>query len=185
MGAMASQLTSLMIVYSKKTSKLFVTGLCTGNSLVTGEFPAQMASNAENVSIWWGHHDNTYIQRQTRTCGHHLWIKLRNLSIVSHPVLITVGIVKSRRWNNCRLIGMGTVMLCRMTLNIFRCVFSHYSDHGVSNHRCLDCLLNRLFGCRSKKTSKLRVTGFREGNSPVISKFPVQRASNAENVSIR
>ena len=41
---------------SKKTSKLRVTGLCEGNSLVTGEFPAQMASNAENVSIWWRHH---------------------------------------------------------------------------------------------------------------------------------
>ena len=42
---------------SRKTSKLRVTGLCAGNSLVTGEFPAQMASNAENVSIWWRHHD--------------------------------------------------------------------------------------------------------------------------------
>ena len=41
---------------SKKTSKLRVTGLCAGNSLVAGEFPAQMASNAENVSIWWRHH---------------------------------------------------------------------------------------------------------------------------------
>ena len=27
------------------------------NSPVTGEFPAQMASNAENISIWWRHHD--------------------------------------------------------------------------------------------------------------------------------
>ena len=42
---------------SKKTSKLRVTGLCAGNSPVTGEFPAQKASNAENVSIWWRHHD--------------------------------------------------------------------------------------------------------------------------------
>ena len=42
---------------SKKTSKLRVTGLCAGNSPRTGEFPAQMASNAENVSIWWRHHD--------------------------------------------------------------------------------------------------------------------------------
>ena len=42
---------------SKKTSKLRVTGLCVGNSLVTGEFPAQRASNAENVSIWWRHHE--------------------------------------------------------------------------------------------------------------------------------
>ena len=40
----------------KKTSNLRVTGLCEGNSPVTGEFPAQRASNAENVSIWWRHH---------------------------------------------------------------------------------------------------------------------------------
>ena len=41
---------------SNKTWKLRVTGLCAGNSPGTGEFPAQMASNAENVSIWWRHH---------------------------------------------------------------------------------------------------------------------------------
>ena len=64
MGAMASQITSLTIVYSavysdeiKKTPKLRVTGLCEGNSPVTGEFPTQRASNAENASIWWRHHD--------------------------------------------------------------------------------------------------------------------------------
>ena len=64
MRATASQITSLTIVYStfysgadkKKTSKLRVTGLCEGNSPVTDEFPAQKASNAENVSIWWRHH---------------------------------------------------------------------------------------------------------------------------------
>ena len=64
MGAMASQITSIAIVYStlysrrrsKKTSKLCVTGLFDGNSPVTGEFRAQRASNAENVSIWWRHH---------------------------------------------------------------------------------------------------------------------------------
>ena len=41
---------------SKKASKLRVTGLCAGNSPETGEFPAQMASYAEHVSIWWRHH---------------------------------------------------------------------------------------------------------------------------------
>ena len=41
---------------SKKTSKVRITGLCVGNSPVIGEFPAQMASNAENVSIYWRHH---------------------------------------------------------------------------------------------------------------------------------
>ena len=64
MSKIAFQITSLTIVYStvlfkrrsKKTSKIRVTGLCEGNSPVTGEFPAQRASNAENVSIWWRHH---------------------------------------------------------------------------------------------------------------------------------
>ena len=42
---------------SKKSSKLRVTGLCAGNSPATGEFPAQTASSAENVSIWWRHHE--------------------------------------------------------------------------------------------------------------------------------
>ena len=55
MTPMASQITSLTIVYStvysrhrsNKTSKLRVTGLCAGNSPVTGEFPAQKASKTE------------------------------------------------------------------------------------------------------------------------------------------
>ena len=42
---------------SEKSPKLPVTGLCEGNSPVTGEFPTQRASNAENVSIWWRNHD--------------------------------------------------------------------------------------------------------------------------------
>ena len=50
-------LNSLFRCRSKKISKFCVAGLCAGNSPVTGEFPAQMASNAENVSIWWRHHD--------------------------------------------------------------------------------------------------------------------------------
>ena len=64
MSQLVSQITSLTIVYStvysradqRKKSKLHVTGLCARNSPGTGEFPAQMASNMENVSIWWRHH---------------------------------------------------------------------------------------------------------------------------------
>ena len=66
MGTIASQITSPTIFYStvdpdadqRKHKKLRVTGLCVGNSPGTGEFPAQMASNAENASIWWRHHVN-------------------------------------------------------------------------------------------------------------------------------
>ena len=43
----------------------------------------------------------------------------------------------------------------------------HHGRDGVSNHQPHDCLLNRLFRRRSKKTSKLRVTGLCVGNSPV------------------
>ena len=64
----------------------------------------------------------------------------------------------------------------------------HYSDGimsaMVSNHWRLKCLPNRLFRHRSKKTSKLSITGVCEGNSPMTGKFPAQRASKAENVSI-
>ena len=60
----------------------------------------------------------------------------------------------------------------------------HNEHDGVSNHQPHDCLLNRLVRSRSKKTSKLRVTGLCAGNSPVTGEFPAQMASNAENVSI-
>ena len=64
MGAMASQITSLTIVYStvysgadqRKHQSLASLALCAGISPVNGEFPEQMANNAENVSIWWRHH---------------------------------------------------------------------------------------------------------------------------------
>ena len=60
----------------------------------------------------------------------------------------------------------------------------HDNRDCVPNHQPHDCLFNRLFRCTSKKTSKLRVTGHCEGNSPVTAEFPAQRVSNAENVSI-
>ena len=63
MGAIASRqqphncsLNCLFTRRSKKTSKLRATGLCAGNSPGTGEFPTQLASNAENVSISWRRH---------------------------------------------------------------------------------------------------------------------------------
>ena len=60
-----------------------------------------------------------------------------------------------------------------------------HNDHdGVSNNRPHDCLLNRLFRRRSKKTSKLCVTGLCARNSLVTGEFPAQRNSNADFLSI-
>ena len=56
----------------------------------------------------------------------------------------------------------------------------HNGRDGVSNHNRLDFLLYCLFRRRSKKTSKLRVTGLCEGNPPVTGGFLSQRISNAE-----
>ena len=63
MGAIASQITSLTIAYSTVYSDADQRNikdprhwpLC-GEFTGTGEFPAQRASYAENVSIWWRHH---------------------------------------------------------------------------------------------------------------------------------
>ena len=61
----------------------------------------------------------------------------------------------------------------------------HNERDGVTNHRPHDCLLIRLFKRKSKKTSKLRVTGLCAGNSTVTGEFPAQKASEAEKVSIQ
>ena len=59
----------------------------------------------------------------------------------------------------------------------------HNGRDGVSNHQPHDCLLNRLIRRKSKKASKLRVTGLCAGNSPVTGEFPAQMTSNGETVS--
>ena len=86
---------------SKKTSKLRVAGLCAWNSPETGEFPAQMASSAENVSIWWRHHD--YIWRL-------LWLYLQHIeekeicfvAIVTPRYIGMTKIFYLRFWSKCR-----------------------------------------------------------------------------------
>ena len=60
----------------------------------------------------------------------------------------------------------------------------HNGRDSVSNHQPHGCLLSRPFRRRSKKISKLPVTGLCAVNSPVTCEFPAQRASNVENVSI-
>ena len=70
MGAMASQITSLTIVYTtvywgadqKEHQSSALLAFVQGIHRWPGEFPAQRASNAENVSIWWSHHDLIPIQ---------------------------------------------------------------------------------------------------------------------------
>ena len=106
MSASAPQVTSPTIVnprcivysrrISKKTSTLPVTGLCEGNSPLTGEFPAQRASYAANVSIWWRHHGYVCPQRK-KLCNLECFVYLNCDSCRSLSCLI------QERWY-CRCI---------------------------------------------------------------------------------
>ena len=79
----------------------------------------------------------------------------------------------------CRLENGSHFVSAAMSLQ-----WRHDERDCVSNHRFLRCLLNCCFRCRSKNTSKLRVSALCAGNSPVTGEFPAQKFSNAENVSI-
>ena len=95
---------------------------------------------------------------------------------------MTIGLFHSpaATWNTKTLEHRGA---CGVQWMILTLRWRHNGRDSVSNHQPHDCLFNRLFRRRSKKTSKLRVTGLYAGNSPGTGEFPAQMASNAENVS--
>ena len=165
---------------SEKTSKLRVTGLCAGNSPGTGEFPAQMASYAENVSIWWRHHVQLLISQlcichsglaHNRDTSFSWRINILNFSTYSSQYLLAVTWDNpTRPANHVRWI-ITRVPICWLIARIrlvARVQISwkpgalqwHYNGHdGVLNHQPHDCLLHRLFRRRWKKTSKLSNAG--------------------------
>ena len=83
--------------------------------------------------------------------------------------------------------GQKTLVLCSLCRGCLRLELGANSSaadtlqwrrgrYGVSTHQPHPCLLNRLFRRRSKKTSKLRVTGPCARNSPGTGEFPAQKA---------
>ena len=111
-----------------------------------------LASNIEFWSIvsWVGTHAVVTLPRYNN-CGMHL-----------HPLWV--------QWHSAH---------CYTSIT-FTLRWRHNGRDSVSNHEPHHCLLNRLFRRRSRKTSKLRVTGLCVGNSPGTGEFPAQIASNAE-----
>ena len=110
------------------------------------------------------------------------------LSIHKDTLLLMKSIINcfKTRQTECRhLQCMRIIMIYYWRqLELYLLLCRHNGRDGVSNHQPNECLLNRSSRRRSKKTSKLRVTGLCAGNSPVSGEFPAQMASNAENVSI-
>ena len=102
---------------SKKTPKLCTTGLCARNSPVTGEFPAQRASNAENVSILWRHHANHFL------VARFIWLIFKTQNF--HVFRLTMSHL-SRVGSPIRWLGGGGVMLdCPTTLWV---VFGNWAN---------------------------------------------------------
>ena len=115
MGTITSQITSLTIVYSTvysgtdqrkhESSALLV--ICAENSLGsgespgTGEFPAQMASNVENASIWWRHHDPKFSHQQSCLCGrfwNNLFVNFSELEIAVFHQIILMFYLRQSNW---------------------------------------------------------------------------------------
>ena len=149
--------------------------------------------------------------KQASSCGPHdqqcrslLWTHDDQETLSAWPALCVgnprssvdpLTAVSNNLWN----FNISSVISLYKLLNSFRWVVTswppmwchcnalqwrHNWHDSVPNHQPYDCLLNRLFRRRSKKTSKLRVTGLCAGNSPGTGEFPAQMASYAENVSI-
>ena len=145
----------------KKTSKLHVTGLCEGNSLVTGEFPAQRASNAENVSFWWRHRDNhTQPCAANRERGPVSIYDKTSYSKVSQ-ILKTARFVFRIVWSLRNLTGTSTAVLPKFLLisnlcDNFKLPISRLRDFTRSYDKTSYRILKRgpvyFFGDRSKRT---------------------------------
>ena len=103
-----------------------------------------------------------------------LWHKCYLSSCICNKLVYSITIARLAVCYNSICISLGSRSLR----------WRHNGYDSVSNHQPHNCLLNRLFGCWSKKTSKLRVTCLYVGNSPGTGEFPAQMASNADNVSI-
>ena len=108
-------------------------------------------------------------------------------------VLISKVSLNVKTWDDVKMVFQvnATGKICMLGYFIWHITHqdAHYDVTGgnvimgvlasLENHQPHDCLLNRSFRCRSKKTSKLRITGLCARNSLVTVEFPPQMASNA------
>ena len=88
--------------------------------------------------------------------------------LVCHPI--------PNKWNSWSFYSVLVLRGLNMSLQ-----WCHNEPDGISYHWLLSCFLSHLFQRRSKRTSKLCVTGLCEGNPPVTSGFPLTKDQWCEN----
>ena len=110
---------------SKKTSKLHVTGLCEGNSPVTGEFPSQRASNAENVScddvIMDHHFTSSHWHTSAGSGGRHGQEWLDSMTLITN--------LEGRR----KIVSHQTIMRGRCQFELAPTCSTHYDISNLLN----------------------------------------------------
>ena len=112
--------------------------------------------------------------RQLTMCAHFLFkteqgIRRNTCNVIS---IVQQQWIK-KLWKKCRMLTFLKVTLMAVSRWFITDIRMWYQPY--------DCLINPLFMRRSKKTSKLRVTGLCSGNSPGTSEFPAQMASWVNN----
>ena len=116
-------------------------------------------------------------------------IKFSNFVFAFWYINIWDGLHFMKRKNNTENVVQYSVVMSHTQSCKIKCIC--YAEHNLSqiyfyiilkvhSEKLHDYLLNRLLRRRSKKASKLRVTGLCVGNSPMTGEFPPHRVSNAE-----
>ena len=108
---------------SKEISKLCVTGFCAGNSPGTGEFPAQMASNAEKkfpfddvIMFFWVRCGETILAATPSLC-----LAVVGTRVVPYKQLPHYGWVIGSVSSDCKeMVGRSGIILCMHTVNVRR-----------------------------------------------------------------
>ena len=157
MGTMTSQITSLTIVYSTQIKENIkaprhwpLCGEFTGDRWI----PAQMANNAENVSIWWRHHVAVTWElagKMFLLCyspeDHRLFLNTRNnstllaieIDMLQNRFLPSKTVVKlvsfTCKWPNLQLDPPSVASLCRLVViqSMASCVIRH-GHKSVAGH---------------------------------------------------
>ena len=156
--------------------------LCAGNSPVTGEFPAQRPVT-RSFDVSFDLRLNKRFSKQSRswwfeTASSSLW-RHTNAWVSQHDGCKNPGalLVPGRQHGLARLTSPSKPMITQY-INYIHAIVLQWRQNGcdgVSNHRCLDCLLNCLFRRRSKRYQSSASLAFVRG----IHRWPVDSPHKA------
>ena len=138
MGAMASQIISLTIVYltvySGADQRKYQSSAWL---LVTAEFPAQVASNVKNISIWWRHHDVAIYKWTT--------------------VASTQSRIARLFWQHCAITKHNELLLPnKILVDTYNCVLYMGSVYQIQYNSTLFTILDRVRMLSSEGRNELK-----------------------------